>query len=157
MFRKFVSILTVFAFICTSLPCYADDSWTFNPAPVITPLSKGQSAPYAGVLLTPEAVAKIIASAQDCPKRIKVESEHARDTQKALDDKELNDVKANAEHDKKILEAKLVSRDGQIKDLTTALQKSEESRKNTWFLLGSGALAGILVTIGTVILVSYAK
>jgi sensor c-di-GMP phosphodiesterase-like protein len=159
MLHKLVSLLVVIALVCTSLPCLADPTppvVLYTP-PIITPLTKGQPAPFSGVLLTPEAVAKVIAEAQDCPKRIKVEADHARDVQKAEDDKVLADAKADAEHDKKILQAGITSRDGQIKDLTTALQKSEDARKNTWLWVGGGTLVGVLVTIGTVVLVSSAK
>lgn len=163
MLRKFVSLLVALALVFTSLPCLADPpAATTAPVmlyapPVITPLTKGQPAPFAGVLLTPEAVAKVIAEAQDCPKRIKVEADHARDVQKAEDDKVLADAKADAERDKKVLQAGITSRDGQIKDLTTALQKSESARKNNWLWVGGGALVGVLVTIGTVVLVNSAK
>jgi len=69
----------------------------------------------------------------------------------------LADAKADAERDAKILQAGIISRDGQIKDLTTALQKSEGARKNNWLWVGGGALVGVLVTIGTVVLVNSAK
>jgi len=163
MLRKFVSLLVAIALVCASLPCLADPPaaptapvMLYVP-PIITPLTKGQPAPFAGVLLTPEAVAKVIAEAQDCPKRIKVEADHARDVQKAEDDKVLADAKADAERDAKVLQAGITSRDGQIKDLTMALQKSESARKNNWLWVGGGALVGVLVTIGTVVLVNSAK
>lgn len=163
MLRKFVAFLVAFALVCTSLPCLADPPTAatapvmlYTP-PIITPLTKGQPAPFAGVLLTPEAVAKVIAEAQDCPKRVKIEADHARDVQKAEDDKVLADVRADAERDKKVFQAGIVARDGQIKDLTSALQKSENARKDNWLWVGGGALVGVLVTVGTVVLVSSAK
>jgi hypothetical protein len=167
MLRKLVSLLVTLAFLSASFPCFADPPAVpsaapvptvivYNP-PVITPLTKGQPAPFAGVLLTPEAVAKVIADAQDCPKRIKVESDHARDVQKAEDDKTLADAQADADRDKKVFQAGITSRDGQIKDLTTALQKSENARGNTWLWVGGGVVAGALLAIGTVVLVGYAK
>lgn len=159
MLRKFISLLVTVALLCVSLPCLADppEPPVVYVPPIITPLTKGQPAPFAGVLLTPEAVAKVIAEAQDCPKRIKVEADHARDVQKAEDDKRLADAQADAERDKKIFQAGITSRDGQIKDLTNALQSSENARKNTWLWVGGGVLAGALLTIGTVVLVGYAK
>lgn len=161
MLRKLISLLVTLAFLCTSLPCLADPTTVptvtvYNP-PVVTPMTKGQPAPFAGVLLTPEAVAKVIADAQDCPKRIAVESDHARDVQKAQDDKKLADAQADSERDKKVFQAGITSRDGQIKDLTTALQKSENARGNTWLWVSGGVVGGALLAIGTVILVGYAK
>jgi len=163
MLRKLVSFLVTVALVCASLPCLADPSDASTPPvvlygpPIVTPLTKGQPAPFSGVLLTPEAVAKVIADAQDCPKRIKVEADHARDVQKAEDDKALADAQADAERDKKVLQAGIVSRDGQIKDLTAALQTSENARKNNWLWVGGGVVAGALLTVATVVLVGYAK
>ncbi len=122
--------------------------------PVITPIKKGAPAPFAGVLLTPEAVAKIVAEAESCDKRVKTEADHAREVQKALDEKTLADAKADADRDRKVLQAGIHSRDGQIKDLTVALGKSEQARSYTWLYAGGGALAGVVLTIGTVAIVN---
>lgn len=151
--RRIFSFFVIVVLLCTSFPCLADPS----NLPVIVPLTKGQPAPFVGVLLTPEAVAKVIAETKDCKQRIKVESDRARDMQKVEDDKHIADVLADTERDKKIFQANITSRDGQIKDLTSALQNSENARKNLWLWVGGGALAGTLLTIGTVILISYAK
>jgi hypothetical protein len=75
MVRRFASLVALVA--ATSLPSVAsadEPEWT---PPVITPIVKGTPAPYTGVLLTPEAVAKIVAEAKDCPKRVQVEADKA--------------------------------------------------------------------------------
>lgn len=56
LIASFALITTVF------LPSVAlGDEPTTWVTPIITPLVKGTPAPYTGVLLTPEAVAKVIA------------------------------------------------------------------------------------------------
>jgi hypothetical protein len=157
MLRKFLSVIVAVALLCASLPCLADTPEPTYGPPVVTPLTKGQPAPFSGVLFSPEAVAKVIADAQDCQRRIKVESDHARDVQKAEDDKMLADAKADAERDKNVFQAGITSRDGQIKDLSIALQKSENARGNTWLWVSGGVVGGALLAIGTVVLVGYAK
>jgi hypothetical protein len=157
MIKKFISSLIAVMLMCSATSVRAQQTVTTYDPPVITPIAKGQVAPFAGVLLTPEAVAKVISISQDCPKRIQVESEHARDVQKALDDKTLADARADAERDAKIFQAGITARDGQIKDLTSALQRSESSRSNTWLWIAGGTLAGALLTVGSVALVNSIK
>lgn len=147
MVRSIVTITLFLSVVLSSLQASAEP-------PVITPIKKGAPAPFAGVLLTPEAVAKIVAEAESCDKRVKAEADHARDVQKALDEKTLADAKADADRDRKVLQAGIQSRDGQIKDLTTALGKSEQARSYTWLYAGGGVIAGVVLTIGTVAIVN---
>lgn len=150
MIQKIICIIVTLAMLCTSTPSFAEP-------PVITPIAKGQAAPFAGVLLTPEAVAQIIATSSDCKRRIAVEIEHATEIQKENDAKLIADMQSNAERDKKIFGANLVSKDGQIKDLTNALKNAENARNNTWMWVGGGVLSGMLLAIGTVVIVNSAK
>jgi sensor c-di-GMP phosphodiesterase-like protein len=150
MIQKIICVFLAFVMLCTSTPCYADP-------PVITPIAKGQAAPFAGVLLTPEAVAQIIATSSDCKRRIAVETEHATEIQKATDAKIIADAQADAERDRKIFKANIVSKDGQIKDLSEALKSSESARNNTWLWVSGGVLSGMLLAVGTVVIVNSAK
>ena len=144
MFRRFafVAALTV-ASLLPSAASADEPEWT---PPAITPVAKGTPAPYTGVLLTPEAVAKVIAEAKDCPKRVQVEVDRARGEEKARGEKTVADVQAGLEQ-----------RDGMIKDLTTRLEKSENARSNTVWYIGGGALAGAAVVILSVIAVGAAN
>jgi multidrug resistance efflux pump len=140
----------LFCFFC-SRSALADET------SIITPITKGSPAPYTGVLLSPEAVAKIVVETQNCQKKIDVETENARAVQKAIDEKMLADVRADLERDIKILQAKVNSRDQQIKSLTEALAKSERAKSNTWLFAGGGVLAGVAITVGTVLAVGLAN
>lgn len=150
MVRTFVGRAVVVVSLLSTSSVYAEQ-------PIVTPLKKGDPAPFSGVLLTPEAVAKIVAESESCDKRVKAEADHAREVQKAIDEKTLADAKADAERDRKVFQAGIQSRDGQIKDLTTALSKSEQARSYTWLYAGGGALAGIVLTIGTVAIVNLTQ
>lgn len=150
----FVLALSVASFTPSFASADETPAWTM---PVITPITKGAPAPYTGVLLTPEAVAKIVAEAKDCPKRVQVEADKARDEEKARGDKALADASADAKRDRTVLQAGIEQRDGMIKDLTTRLEKSEQARSNTWLFVGGGVLAGAALTILTVVAVGAAK
>ncbi len=126
-------------------------------APVITPVQKGALAPFTGVLLTPEAVARIVAEAKDCPKRAVVEVDRARGEQKALDEKSLADARSDAKRDKEVLQAGIDQRDGNIKDLTARLEKSEQARGNAWLWAGGGVLAGAVIVTLSIVAVGAAK
>lgn len=155
MVRRFASIVALA--VVTFLPSFASaDEPAYNP-PVVTPITKGAPAPYTGVLLTPEAVAKVIADAKDCPKRTQVEVDKARGEQKAVDDKALADAQADAKRDKAVMQAGIDQRDGNIRDLTTRLEKSEQARSNTTLYVGGGVLAGAAIVILSVFAVNLAK
>ncbi len=155
MRRTLASFALVAALFLPSLASADEPSpWI---APIITPVAKGAPAPYAGVLLTPEAVARVIAEAKDCPKRAAVEADRARGEQKAQDDKTLADARSDAKRDKEVLQAGLDQRDGNIKDLTSRLQASESARGNTWLWAGGGILGGALIVTLSIVAVGAAK
>jgi len=165
MFRKFLSVFLCLALLIATSPGRADDAAPASAStapvvlykpPVITPIVQGAAAPFSGVLLTPEAVAKVIADAQECPKRIQVESDHAAAVQKAEDDKTLSDFKADAARDKAVVQADADAKAAQIKTLTTALASAEKSASNNWLWAAGGVVGGALLTIGTVVLVGLA-
>lgn len=134
----------------------ADESVLFI-APVITPVTKGTLVPFTGILLTPEAVARIVAEAKDCPKRVQVEVDRARGEEKAHAQKALTDVKSDAKRDREVMQAGLDQRDGNVKDLTDRLQKSETARGNTWLWAGGGLLTGAVIVTLSIVAVGAAK
>ncbi len=154
MVRRFAFVVALTA--VTFLPSLAsadEPAWT----PIITTVQKGAPAPFTGILLTPEAVAKVIAEAKDCPRRIVVETDKARGEEKARADKAVADVQADAKRDKTVLQAGIDQRDGMIKDLNGRLEKSENARSNTWLFAGGGVVAGAALVILTVFAVGSAN
>jgi hypothetical protein len=149
----FVFALSVASFL-PSVASADEPTWT---PPIITPVQKGAPAPFTGILLTPEAVAKVIAEAKDCPKRVQVEVERVRGEEKAHGDKALADAQADAKRDRAVLQAGVEQRDGMIKDLTTRLDKSEQARSSTWLFAGGGVLAGAAIVILSVVAVGAAN
>jgi hypothetical protein len=139
--------LTVASFFSSTAS--ADESvWA---PPIITTVQKNAPAPFTGVLLTPEAVAKVIAEAKDCPKRVNVEVERAKGEEKARGDKALADANADAARDRAVAQAGFEQRDNVIKNLTSRLEKSEQARSNTWLWAGGGVAVGAAIVIFTVL------
>ena len=149
----FVFALSVASFLPT-VASADEPAWT---PPVITPVQKGAPAPFTGILLTPEAVAKVIAEVKDCPKRVQVEADRARGEERAHGEKALADAQADAKRDRAVMQASLDQRDGMIKDLTTRLDKSEQARSNTWLFAAGGVLAGAAIVILSVVAVGAAN
>ncbi len=155
MVRRFAFLASLA--VASFLPSIASADETVWMPPVITAVQKGTPAPFAGVLLTPEAVAKVIAEAKDCPKRVEVEVDKARGEEKALGEKAVADAQSDAKRDKAILQAGIDQREGMIKDLNARLEKSEQSRGNTWLFAGGGLLTGATIVILSVVAVNAAN
>ena len=121
-----------------SLPVFADEI-------VAEPITKGQRAPFSGILLDGPSAAKVIAGHEYATEKCKIVAEH--DAKKA---------KANCELEKNILAAKLQStlekhraitkiRDDEITRLQRTL-KSVSADYSEWWFVG-GVIAGIVTSV----------
>ena len=154
--RRSITSLALIATLFIPSLSYADTTTAFIP-PVITPLTKGTPAPFTGILLTPEAVANVIASANECPKRIQVEVDRVQGEERAQCDKKIADAQADSKRDKAVFQAGIDQRDGTIKDLLIRLDKSEQSRGNTWLWVSGGVLGGAILATLSIVVVSAVK
>ena len=152
--KKYLSFFLILVVLFQPSLAFSEEEadYTF---PIIAPVKKDDRAPFTGVLLTPEAVAKIIATARECDKKVSVETEHARDVQRTIDERQLADLAAERARDSKVHRAEVESRDAQIKILTESLQKNQGS--NSWLFVGLGAVVGVLSTVGLVTIFSSVK
>jgi hypothetical protein len=123
----------------------------------VSPMRKGQVAPFTGVLLSPEAVAKIIVDYNNAKEQTEIEAKKARETQKAQDQLIIDNLKADIDREKAIAEAQVKSRDGQLKILSDALEKAEKDKPNPTLWAGIGVVAGAAITIITVFVVGSVK
>lgn len=122
----------------------------------ISPLKKGQVAPFSGVLLSPRATATIIAQINSVTDRIKLEVDHARAEAAAHCEYEVSELKTHAEADTKVLQAQLDERDKRLTILNEQLKQEESNRTNTPLWVGLGTGAGVVVGIATTVLAVYA-
>lgn len=153
---RFFALLTIFA----SLTFYAFPSRAEGvevASIVVVPMKKGDVAPYVGVLLTPEAVAKIVAEAKGCQDKVAVETSKARQEERALSDKTAADAKAAAERDAAVALARQESLQKALQDTTSRLAESERSRSNTTLYVVTGIASGVVATLLTVYVVGMEK
>jgi len=121
-----------------SFPVFADEI-------VAEPITKGQRAPFNGIILDGPSAAKVISAHEYATEKCKIKSEH--DVKKA---------KANCELEKDILAAKLQSlhekhtaitkiKDTEITRLQGALRDVSADYSEWWFV--GGVIAGIATSI----------
>lgn len=125
-----------------------------DPGAVMTPLTKGQKAPFTGTLLSPKSIAILIAEFHAMPKRCdaRVEAEIGRC--KADSELETGLCRTNCEANTAILNSRLKTLeavDDQNKKRIAELQKAQTNP--LMWLLG-GVVGGVLVT-GTIVYISH--
>lgn len=123
----------------------------------LSPLKKSQPATFTGVLLSPAAVAAIIAELNSTKDLVKIEVDKARADEQAHVTFQVNEVKSQADANQKIAQAQLDARGKEIDMLTTQLKKAEDNKSNTPLWAGLGFGAGVVVTVLAVVVVSRAS
>lgn len=159
--------------LALTFPVYADEvdppigTLTLPPAPppvagevdvgsAISPMKKGQIAPFTGVLLSPKASATIIVQLNLLSEQIQIEIDRVKGEEKAKCDFRVAETSNTLTTDKKILQAQLDEREKRINIVTDALKKEENSRPNLPLWVGVGTGAGFVLGVGLSILTVYA-
>jgi len=142
--KRLISILLIFAMSLGSFPVWADDT----TKPVITPLSKGVSAPYAGVLLSPEAVARVIADKDAAMASQRLAIQHQLELDAAQQKYALAQAGTTCAADKSILKAQVDANKHQILILDDELKK-QASTLSAPLWIGIGAAGGVLLSVIT--------
>jgi len=108
----------------------------------ISPLKKGTRAPFAGVLLSPAAVARINVEFDSLSETIDIEVKRMRLEIEAEKEKEIKNKTAEFLSDSSILNAQLDSAQKNQEYLAKELQKEIDNRpsRTTWFILGAGTV-----------------
>lgn len=159
MKRLFSSIMIALV-VSTSVPAWADppalppapelQSGEPDVGPAVSPMKKGQIAPFTGVLLSPKAVATVTVNMQLIPEQVKIEVDHAVAVEKAQSAAALNEQKIKADADAKVAEARLNAALAENKIVSDRLKKVEDSQPNLWLWVGGGVIAGAGLTVLTV-------
>lgn len=122
----------------------------------LSPMKKGQVAPFTGVLLSPMASAIMITQINSLDAQIKIEVDRARAEEQAKSDFKVKEVTITLNADKSILQAHLDERTKEINILTDALKKEESNRSNTPLWMGVGTGVGLIVGVGITVLTVFA-
>jgi hypothetical protein len=114
---------------------------------VISPIAKGQPAPFPGVLFSPRAAASVVTDVSTIKDKIKIEVDaavHAAESKKDFDYNELKarclSDKTRADADKEYNQKQIVELQGKLKDAESAAPS-----RPLWF--GLGVAGGIAVTV----------
>lgn len=148
MIRRFFSLLLAFVVFFSAFHVRAQDVVLPDiPEAVLTPMEKEDKAPYQGVLLSPDAIANIIADYKTFDDKMKLQLEKATAEADASKKFAVSELTATCEADKKIISENVADAERRNKILIDEQKKLEKSQKNvlTWTI--AGAAAGLAVGI----------
>ena len=110
-----------------------------------TELKQGEPAPYAGILLTKEAVAKIYADQESEIAKLKIEHEFQLNTLKLSEKTKYDLLDKRYKLDVKMYQEMIENRDNAIQKLPVYSQ----GYKSDWSMIG-GFVLGSVITVGIV-------
>lgn len=166
-FKKYVSILLLASFFsprvafAQSVPSPDAPPAKSNPGDIdteklLSPLRKGQAAPFTGILLSPPAAADVIVGIETFQERIDIEVSNAVKKEQNECEKKVLDERARLESEKKVVQAESDRKTRTIDSLNIELEKARSGQTNPVVWIGVGTLGGIVVTLLTVLTVSQA-
>ena len=110
-----------------------------------TELKQGEPAPYAGILLTKEAIAKIYADQESEIAKLKIDHEYQINTTKLSAKTRYDLLEKRYKLDIKMYKEMIQNRDNAIKSLPAYSQ----GYKSDWSMIG-GFILGSVITVGIV-------
>jgi len=131
-----------------------------DPGLVISPLKKGQRAPFTGLLLAPASAAKVIVEMETFHEKLQIEVNKVTKQQNADCEKKLSDISAAAAANKKILQSNIDEKQRTITIIDTELKKLKEEKESAWspaVWVGLGTASGIILTVLTAFAISKAS
>lgn len=167
--KKLVATLLI-ASIGLPTVAWGDDKPVGSPAPaasstsktsadgpaIISPLQKGQPAPYPGILFSPRAAASVAADISGFPERLKIEVNTAVKKAEAGKDFVISENNSKCNADKTVLDAKIDANLKRINQLQIDLDAAKASTPNRTVWFSIGAVGGIALTLLTVFVVGQA-
>jgi len=154
MKNKIVILLTLVSVLFSALDVRSADPLTLSlpkvllpsgepdPGLVISPLKRGNRAPFSGVHLAPASVATIIADYKFATEQINIEVERARSEILAQYEFEKKRLKIEFDTDKSLLQRSLDESNAETDRISKLLKKEIESRPNVPFWVGIGFAGG---------------
>lgn len=164
--KKLLASLLIGSMLSTAVPVFAETPKFDVPAMIegetdvgeaLSPMKKGQKAPFTGVLLSPRAAAKITVDMQNVDEKIDLAVKRVQEEDAARCTAKVEETKINADADKKILQARI---DASLRDnntLINRIDKEEKDRPNVFLWATGGAVGGVLATVLIVYVAGQAK
>lgn len=152
--KRLLSTLLVASMLAN--PTFAAAEEDRERPPTIAPVNKDQPAPFAGILFTPEAVAKVIAQQDAQAQALKLAVQHQADVDAAQARYQLDSQATTYAADKDVLQAQLDASKQQYALVNEQLKRTTTSTPaSVW--IGVGAVGGVVLTVITVFAVSKAS
>lgn len=151
LLRAAAALTVVTTLVATSVPAWAADTTAPapTPTPVIAPLQQGQVAPWSGVLLSPGAVAQIVAQQDTAQAALQLVVQHQVEIDQAQQKYALAVAATTCDADKQVLQAQVDDGKRQVTVLNDQLKKNTGGPgAPVW--IGVGVVGGIVVTVLTV-------
>jgi len=125
----------------------------------VSPIKKGQVAPFTGVLLSPQASATITVQASTFSQTLAIAVDKQKDDDKAECDYQTGELSSQCSTDKKILQAKVDDLVKVNKVLNDEVNKNvgQSLLSNPYLWGGTGFVGGIALTVLTVFALSKAS
>ncbi len=126
-----------------------------DPGAAISPMNKGQIAPFTGVLLSSKAVASVIAEIHANQEQIKIEVDRALGLAAAHCTYMVAETTNRLETDKKIIQAQVDEQAKENSVLAAQLKTAEANKPNMPVWVGLSIGGGFVVGVAATILVVY--
>jgi hypothetical protein len=150
--RQIISFVTLISFFLVSFPAHASppEHVSMGAAqfdPKISPMKKGDKAPFDGTLFNPDAAAKILVDIEHADEQCMIETEKAVEKEKAQFQLKLDNLQASHDALKQSSEERIALKNDHIKFLEAESTKMAKKEKRiVWWLLG-GIAGGIALSI----------
>lgn len=145
--KKLIAFLLVIVFLFAAAPARAQDVPVLPDVPdaVLAPLDQYDLAPYRGVLLSPDAIANIIADYKTFGDKLRIELERVKAEDEANKKFAIDELTASCTTDKTIANEKLADAERRNKMLLDEQDKLEKSKKNVKAWALGGVAVGLVV------------
>lgn len=148
--KRLISVILVASLSAATCPAWATGpvtpAATTATPPVVSPIAKGQPAPYSGVLFSPPAVAQIVSQADAAQQALQLAVQHQLDMDGAQLTFQLAQLSTTCTTDKNDLQAQIADNQKQNTALQAQLKQSS-SGPGAPVWIGLGAVGGIVVTV----------
>ncbi len=158
MKNKIITLCTIISFLITTsvsaqdrleleLPKIISPQAEEDLGSVISPVRKGEKSPFTGLILSPRAVATIMAHYKFLNEQISLETEKVRQEVTAHFENKINELKIKYESDKESYRTQLESSRSDSAKYKSLLEKEISSRPNLPLWAGLSFAGGIGLTL----------